>query len=588
MNRRQSKLSLIRDVVKKYANVVANVLGVDVEIVDKDLNRIAGTGIFKKRVDENILGEAYVYQNVLETGQYKIIENPGEHGLCERCVNKGGCSEELELSAPIKLKDEVIGVIGLICSNTVQKQIILSEIDLQLEFLYQISDFISSKVYEYMENERNKSVINVLTNIIDNVDKGIIMTSEEGQISHMNDSAKTQLHIKTNQNIENIEFVSKNEFIMGKEEYTIKIGDMKFDLLGNLISLPSVISNYNKVFMFNRIKKMKSEAYALTNAHRTITTDAILGKSKYTNALKERIKKFSDSKSTILITGESGTGKELIARTIHSESNRSDKPFVAINCGAIPDELLESELFGYVKGAFTGANSNGRMGKFELSNEGVIFLDEIGDMPLHLQVKILRVLQERKVTRIGSNKPIDLDIRVIAATNKDLKELIKKNNFRDDLYYRLNVIPINIPPLRERIEDIEIIMEQKIKKYNLLFEKDVEGIAEDAKKILLEYPWPGNVRELENTLEYMINLADNYNILKKEMIPENIMNYIQNRDIGNEIETIKKLKDVEKDYIIKALDIYGWDTKGKKMASKKLGIGIATLYRKLDESKCQK
>jgi transcriptional regulator with PAS, ATPase and Fis domain len=281
---------------------------------------------------------------------------------------------------------------------------------------------------------------------------------------------------------------------MGKEEYTIRIGDMKFDLLGNLISLPSVISNYNKVFMFNRIKKMKSEAYALTNAHRTITTDVILGKSKYTNALKERIKKFADSKSTILITGESGTGKELIARTIHSESNRSDKPFVAINCGAIPDELLESELFGYVKGAFTGANSSGRMGKFELANEGVIFLDEIGDMPLHLQVKILRVLQEKKVTRIGSNKPIDLDIRVIAATNKDLKELIKKNNFRDDLYYRLNVIPISIPPLRERIEDIEIIMEQKIKKYNLLFEKDVEGIEEDAKKILLEYPWPGNVR----------------------------------------------------------------------------------------------
>lgn len=581
----KSKLSLIRDVVTKYANVVANVLGVDVEIVDKNLNRVAGTGIFKKRVDENILGEAYVYQNVLETGTHQIIESPGEHLLCERCVNKGKCSEELELSAPIKLNDEVIGVIGLICSNTVQKQIMLSELDLQLEFLYQIADFISSKVYEYMENERNKSVINVLTNIIDNVDKGIIMTNDEDKISHMNDSAKSQLHIKSDDDIESIDFVSKDEFIMGKEEYTIKIGDMEFDLLGKLITLPSVISNYKKVFMFNRIKKMKSEAYALTNAHRTITTDVILGKSKYTKALKTRIIKFADSKSTVLITGESGTGKELIARTIHSEGNRSDKPFVAINCGAIPDELLESELFGYVKGAFTGANANGRMGKFELANEGVIFLDEIGDMPLHLQVKILRVLQEKKVTRIGSNKPIDLDIRVIAATNKNLKELIKKNNFRDDLYYRLNVIPLDIPPLRERIEDIEIIMDQKIKKYSTLFEKEVDGIEEEAKRILLEYPWPGNVRELENTLEYMINLADKDNILKKDMIPENIISYIENKDKEEDIEAIKKLKDMEKDYIIKALDIYGWDTKGKQMAAKKLGIGIATLYRKIDENK---
>ncbi|MGV2643671.1 AAA family ATPase, partial [Clostridium perfringens] len=173
-----------------------------------------------------------------------------------------------------------------------------------------------------------------------------------------------------------------------------------------------------------------------------------LGQTKIMKELKNKVKKIALSTSTVLVTGESGTGKEVFARAIHNEGNRKTKAFVAINCGAIPDTLLESELFGYVKGAFTGADPMGKIGKFELANKGTIFLDEIGDMPIYLQTKILRVLQERKITRVGSNKEIDIDVRVIAATNKNLKELIKENKFREDLYYRLNVIPFEIPALR--------------------------------------------------------------------------------------------------------------------------------------------
>ncbi|MFA6941747.1 MAG: sigma 54-interacting transcriptional regulator, partial [Clostridiaceae bacterium] len=252
--------------------------------------------------------------------------------------------------------------------------------------------------------------------------------------------------------------------------------------------------------------------------------------------------------------------------------------------GAIPESLLESELFGYVKGAFSGANSGGRMGKFELANKGVIFLDEIGDMPLHFQVKILRVIQERKLVRIGSNQQINLDIRIIAATNRDLKELIKENKFREDLYYRLNVIPLNVPPLRERKSDISIIIEEMMEKYNALFNKNVRGMDDDVKDILLNYSWPGNVRELENTLEYMINIDEGNGILTKDMLPLNILE--EKEDIFNKtaVNLIRPLKEIEKDFINRAVELYGNDTSGKKIASEKLGIGIATLYRKLKES----
>ncbi|MDV3427278.1 MAG: sigma 54-interacting transcriptional regulator, partial [Bacillota bacterium] len=526
--------------------------------------------------------EGYVYKNVIETGEQQIIINPGEHPLCKRCLKKGNCEEKLELSSPIILGKEVIGVIGLICSNDKKKNTLIKKMDCHLEFLNQISEFIAAKVNEYLEDERNKTIINNLEQIIDSVDTGIIMTSEEDSIVHINNTAIKQLKLFNKSQYKSIDIKSKNEYIMGEEEFNVKIGSRSFDLLGHLIDLNTSPSSHNKVFIFNQIKKIRDYCN-LTSSNNSITTEDILGKSKIMKSLKDKIKKIGNSNSTVLITGESGTGKELIARAIHSESDRYDKPFIPINCSAIPESLLESELFGYVKGAFSGANSSGRMGKFELANKGVIFLDEIGDMPLHFQVKILRVLQERKLVRIGSNQQINLDIRIIAATNRDLKELIKENKFREDLYYRLNVIPLNVPPLRERKSDISIIAEEMMEKYNVLFNKNVRGMDDDVKEILLNYSWPGNVRELENTLEYMINIDEGNGILTKDMLPLNLLE--EKEEIFNKVtvNSIKPLKEIEKDFINRAVELYGNDTSGKKLASEKLGIGIATLYRKLKE-----
>jgi len=300
--------------------------------------------------------------------------------------------------------------------------------------------------------------------------------------------------------------------------------------------------------------------------------------------IKNKITKVAQTDSTVLIRGESGTGKELIARAIHSESDRRDQPFVGINCAAIPNSLIESELFGYAKGAFSGASTSGRMGKFELANKGVLFLDEIGDMPLYLQSKILRILQERVFSRVGSNDSIELDIRVVAATNRNLEEMIRKNEFRRDLFYRLNVIPMNVPPLRERDDDLKLLIDSFLEKYNDLFGRNIKSIDKEAYKSLKKYRWPGNVRELENTIQYLVTLADSSKVIKKFTLPDSILYEVE--EIVEKIDkhNIKPLKQVEDEHIRKVLELYGDSTEGKKKAAKVLGIGIATLYRKQNEN----
>ncbi|EPY2277742.1 sigma-54-dependent Fis family transcriptional regulator [Clostridium sporogenes] len=582
---KSSTLLEIQDTVAKYANIISNIIKVDVEIVDKNLCRVAGTGIYKNEINKDISKEGYVYAQVIKTGDKQIIKNPGQHYLCKKCNHRDNCLEKMLVCTPIILNEDIIGVIGLVCSEEGQRNYFIENFDSYIQILDQISDFISTKSYEHLEIERSHMMVNLLNQIIDSVDKGVLVT-KNNEIVHMNTSAMKQLKLKANNINKKIAISSTSEYIMGGEVYTITIDNEKFELMGKIIPVFPILSSYDTIFVFEEIKHLKSKICKVSGGREVIKVEDIIGESKAMIQLKNRIKKIASSSSTVLITGESGTGKEVIARAIHCESDKNTNPFIAINCGAIPDALLESELFGYVRGAFSGADPNGRVGKFELANKGIIFLDEIGDMPLYLQVKILRVLQERKLVRIGSNHLIDLDIRVIAATNKDLKKLIKENKFREDLYYRLNVIPLKIPPLRERKEDIELLMKMLIKKYNGLFGKSVHKIDKECRDILMNYPWYGNVRELENAVEFMINMADDSGMVTMNMLPPNIVENKNSQVYGmGRDEDIKPLKDIEKEYILRALDIYGHDTKGKQLAAKRLGIGIATLYRKLEEMK---
>lgn len=328
----------------------------------------------------------------------------------------------------------------------------------------------------------------------------------------------------------------------------------------------------------NKLNQYKGELERLQDSKYTF--DSIITQDPKMKYLKKMAQTAAQSNSTVLILGESGTGKELFAQAIHKASYRKFGPFVPINCAAIPRDLLESELFGYEEGSFTGAKKGGKPGKFELASGGTIFLDEIGTMPLQMQAKLLRVLEEREFERIGGNKKIILDARIIAATNEDIEEAVKKGKFREDLYYRLNVINIDIPPLRDRKEDIPLLAKYLLE--NLCNELDTEKKILKARtiEILKEYHWPGNIRELRNTLERAITISTGTEILP-EHLPERILK--KGLYHKSNLDTIRPLKEVvkeaEREAILNALK----ETKGNKtLAAKKLGIHRTALYKKMD------
>ena len=577
-----SPLKRIENSVLEYANTIANVIGVDVEIVDNQLNTIAGTGPYRQNIGKNIAKEGYIYMDVIKTGQLHVIKNPGKNILCANCDEKDSCKELMQISMPIKYQKKILGVIQLVCTREEQKQKLLEKEKDYLKFIKEIAGNITEKLHEVDDQENTKRRIDLFHQIIDDVGKIVVVLNEDREVVHINKLARDVLKIEEG---EKVSIKKSHESLVNEDIFTIQTDQKDVEVIGKIKSANSVYYENMMIIICSRVKNLKDRAYNLATGHNFIDMDYIIGSNKQIRQLKDSIKKIAKSNSTVLISGESGTGKELIARSIHSQSDRATKPFIAVNCAAIPDSLLESELFGYVKGAFTGASVQGRVGHFELANKGVLFMDEIGDMPLHLQAKILRVLQDKKLTPIGSNKVVQLDVRVVAATNKNLKQLMEENKFREDLYYRLNVIPITVPPLRKRLDDIEKLSYHFLKRYNESFAKNVTKIDDDVLQIFMEYDWNGNIRELENVIEYMMNVTEN-DTLTLESLPSNMLEKKSDKVVNLEVDELSQrvvpLSELEKNEIKKALDIYGYDTKGKKMAARKLGIGIATLYRKIE------
>ena len=333
---------------------------------------------------------------------------------------------------------------------------------------------------------------------------------------------------------------------------------------------------------------------------------SIIGESKPIRDVFDVVARAAGSQSTVMIYGESGTGKELIARALHMNSPRASKPFIAVNCGAIPHELLESELFGYEKGSFTGA-VNTRIGRMELANQGTIFFDEIGDMPTSMQVKLLRVLAEREIDRIGSTKPTPIDIRVITATHRNLEESIKEGSFREDLFYRLNIIPINLPPLRERKTDIPLLADHFLKQFNRT--AIPKTISDEAMQFLVNYSWPGNIRELANFVERMVVLSIGSTISPRDL-PEKVLGDtpkekwqpLEEDEEGNPAQILqqslrqsfhvgipeeginlkKTVEEFEKELLLEALEKTGWV---KNKAANLLGLNRTTLVEKLKKMK---
>lgn len=355
-----------------------------------------------------------------------------------------------------------------------------------------------------------------------------------------------------------------------------------FNISGEVEQVLTVIRDLTKINkLHNKLesleKKNKKYLKELNDIKEILRkSDDFIGENIQIKKIKNIIKAVSKTDATIMISGETGCGKEIIAKEIYKKSNRKNKPYIKINCAAIPESLIESEFFGYEKGAFTGAVNTGKQGIFELANGGTILLDEIGEMPIQLQSKLLRVLQEKEIVRIGGSKSIKLDVRVIAATNQNLEDLIESKEFRQDLFYRLNVIPIKIPPLRERIDDIALLTYNFINKYNIKYDKNI-SISSRVLNLLEQHSWPGNVRELENFIERLIVITSTeeleYNFVMDMLHSKNEDDILLSDSNNNLKEAIEKL---EYEMIKSALIMHGSTYK----AAKALGMNQSSIFRK--------
>ena len=561
----------IQETVERYAEIISKIAFVDVEVVDRRLFRVAGTGMFKAHVNEDMSSAGYTYSRVLETGERQIIYEPGKDPVCDQCPQKGVCGEEIEIAMPVRLGEEIIGVIGLVGNSKSRKRMILRNEKLYLDLIEQISDFIAGKAAEVEDSKDRMALLGAIDHAINHMDQGVLLMGNDGTVAIANDYARRRLKEEDPVGKKAV-IVPTGDTMNHRKEYRLSMGKRELSVLGEVYRVPGFTNQYSSVLLFEDTRDVQKRYYEMTATVRTVKVDNIVGSSPATMRMKEDIARIAGSTSTVLITGESGTGKEMVATAIWDLSGRKKNRFVAINCAAIPEALLESELFGYVKGAFTGADPNGRMGKFELADKGTIFLDEIGDMPLYLQAKLLRVLQERTIIRIGSNQVIPIDVRVIAATNKDLKEMIREKKFREDLYYRLNVIPLKIPPLRERKEDIEELTDYFAGRYAGLLGKTVRHITESVRRALAACPWRGNVRELENVVEFMVNMMGEDGVLDERTLPRDFWDDAEEEQIRRaelqpeDGEMIVPLKELERLEIEKALRICG-----------------STLYRKLEQ-----
>ena len=527
--------------IKEYLNTLlasfSSVLDLELTILQADpLERIAATGSWYETdvvCYENgklvpAWQNSYTVQ-VIETGKPVVALDTEayvySHPKMYQTVNGRDYSV---LAYPIYLKEHLEGILVIASFDKAQHQIIIEKQKQLMVYLEKIAGLITSKLEQEDLLEETNIINNQMSSVIEAMDDGIILYSPEEGIKQCNMYAEKYLHF--NDPALKDALLSKVLDVAAgtNEDKPFQIREISDEIDGfqYLLQVKTKFienSNGSVLCVINPFSQIQNSITQNEEMGSGVAGNLVFSGEKM-RKLVSQAKIAAQHASNVLITGESGTGKEMFARLIHTSSPRSAKPFVAVNCAAIPESLMESELFGYEEGAFTGARKGGKIGKIQLANHGTFFLDEIGDMPLYLQAKLLRVLNDKKVERIGncSISLINVDVRIIAATNQNLEEMIERKEFREDLYYRLNVVPLRLPPLRERSDDIPFLIQHFIKKYNKILGKDVRSTSVSVMELMMEYRWPGNVRELENCIEYMMTF-EKTQVLSLDVVPQKII-----------------------------------------------------------------
>ncbi|EER4696891.1 sigma-54-dependent transcriptional regulator [Escherichia coli] len=576
----QSVLMQIQPTIQRFARMLASVL--QVEIVDENLCRVAGTGAYGKFLGRQLSGNSRLLRHVLETKTEKVVTQSRFDPLCEGCDSKENCREKAFLGTPVILQDRCVGVISLIAVTHEQQEHISDNLREFSDYVRHISTIFVSKLLE--DQGPGDNISKIFATMIDNMDQGVLVVDDESRVQFVNQTAlKTLVVVQNNIIGKPIRFrplTFESNFTHGHMQHIVSWDDKSELIIGQL-------HNIQGRQLFLMAFHQSHTSFSVANAPDEPHIEQLVGECRVMRQLKRLISRIAPSPSSVMVVGESGTGKEVVARAIHKLSGRRNKPFIAINCAAIPEQLLESELFGYVKGAFTGASANGKTGLIQAANTGTLFLDEIGDMPLMLQAKLLRAIEAREILPIGASSPIQVDIRIISATNQNLAQFIAEGKFREDLFYRLNVIPITLPPLRERQEDIELLVHYFLHLHTRRLGSVYPGIAPDVVEILRKHRWPGNLRELSNLMEYLVNVVPSGEVIDSTLLPPNLLNNgtTEQSDVTEVSEAHLSLDDaggtaleeMEKQMIREALSRHN----SKKQVADELGIGIATLYRKI-------
>ncbi|EKG1310861.1 sigma-54-dependent transcriptional regulator [Escherichia coli] len=578
----QSVLMQIQPTIQRFARMLASVLQLEVEIVDENLCRVAGTGAYGKFLGRQLSGNSRLLRHVLETKTEKVVTQSRFDPLCEGCDSKENCREKAFLGTPVILQDRCVGVISLIAVTHEQQEHISDNLREFSDYVRHISTIFVSKLLE--EQGPGDNISKIFATMIDNMDQGVLVVDADNRVQFVNQTALKTLGVVQNNIIgKPVRFrplTFESNFTHGHMQHIVSWDDKSELIIGQL-------HNVQGRQLFLMAFHQSHTSFSVANAPDEPHIEQLVGECRVMRQLKRLISRIAPSPSSVMVVGESGTGKEVVARAIHKLSGRRNKPFIAINCAAIPEQLLESELFGYVKGAFTGASANGKTGLIQAANTGTLFLDEIGDMPLMLQAKLLRAIEAREILPIGASSPIQVDIRIISATNQNLAQFIAEGKFREDLFYRLNVIPINLPPLRERQEDIELLVHYFLHLHTRRLGSVYPGIAPDVVEILRKHRWPGNLRELSNLMEYLVNVVPSGEVIDSTLLPPNLLNNgtTEQSDVTEVSEAHLSLDDaggtaleeMEKQMIREALSRHN----SKKEVADELGIGIATLYRKI-------
>ena len=564
-------LEEIRPSLERMMDSIAIALRAELAIFDNDANLFYCTPTYLKKKGKAV--HAPSIQEVLDMGSV-IVNKPGEMASCIGCRFKDNCPSTVEILSCIKMQGQTLGVVAITAFTKEGHTRISNNLDAYQDTITEISYLIGDMVLNKRGNSMSTTMEKLVEGSLNMSQSPMMLCDANGVITAFNQHAVQMLSFCKLSTASLMSIIPKDCVEMILNGASLHEKDFIFTGYRGKVS-NNIIKLEDRVIGI--IVKITDISYLDTKVE---NIKRLIGSTPEAENIHRMIKRLASSPTPVLITGETGTGKELTARSIHEQGKRSSYPFVAVNCAGIPETLFESELFGYEEGSFTGAKKGGKIGKIEMAQGGTLFLDEIADMPLSIQPKLLRVLQEYELERVGSNKKIPLNIRVIAATNGNLPKLIEEGKFREDLYYRIAVINLELPPLRRRQKDILPIAKNYLELLKCRLSSPAVDFSPEVVQVLETYPWKGNIRELQNVVEYAANMTESSSIQLCDLPPK-ILNFSQQDETPNNSKAEKQNNELIE--IQRLLDKYGSTLNGKKQIAASLGISLRTLYRRLDK-----